>query len=39
MADIAMVFHWPPTELNGMSVGELMEWRQQARDRWPEDTS
>lgn len=33
MADVAVVFHWPPTAMDGMSVSELMEWRERARVR------
>ncbi|MGO1072699.1 GpE family phage tail protein [Lysobacter sp. CA199] len=33
MADIAAVFHWPPATLDGMSISELMEWRERARIR------
>lgn len=38
MADIAVVFHWPPAAMDAMSVAELMEWRERARLRHnPED--
>ena len=30
MADIACVFHWPPSELKAMPVTELLKWRQLA---------
>ncbi|WP_414502644.1 GpE family phage tail protein [Zymobacter sp. IVIA_5232.4 C2] len=33
MADIAMVFHWPPSEMNDFSLEELMDWRERARLR------
>lgn len=33
MADIALVFHWPPSELNAMSVEELGRWRELAAAR------
>lgn len=33
MADVAMVFHWPPDVLYGFSLSELMDWREQARKR------
>jgi hypothetical protein len=33
MADVAVIFYWPPSEMNGISVTELMEWRQQAMKR------
>ncbi|MFC3549446.1 GpE family phage tail protein [Lysobacter cavernae] len=33
MADIAAVFHWPPAAMQDMSLPELMEWRERARER------
>lgn len=33
MADLAVVFHWPPETLLGMSLAELAEWRERARVR------
>ncbi|MBZ5876002.1 GpE family phage tail protein [Chromohalobacter israelensis] len=33
MADLAMVFHWAPVDMNDMSLAELMEWRERARRR------
>jgi hypothetical protein len=33
MADIAVVFHWPPSEMADMSLAELMAWRERARVR------
>lgn len=33
MADIAVVFHWPPAVMDGMSLDELMQWRERARLR------
>ncbi|WP_459062518.1 GpE family phage tail protein [Stenotrophomonas sp. PSU-St15] len=33
MADVATIFHWPPTEMDCWSVEELMEWRERARKR------
>ncbi|USI72731.1 GpE family phage tail protein [Sphingomonas morindae] len=33
MADLAVMFHWPPAALAGMSVAELMAWRRLAIDR------
>ncbi|UYF99342.1 GpE family phage tail protein [Halomonas sp. GD1P12] len=33
MADLAMVFHWPPGEMDGMELDELMKWRERARKR------
>jgi len=34
MADLALVFHWRPTDMDHMEVGELMEWRERARERY-----
>lgn len=33
MADIAAVFHWTPQAMEGLTLGELMEWRERARER------
>lgn len=33
MADLALVFHWRPADMDPMSVAELMEWRERARVR------
>jgi len=33
MADIAVVFHWPPSAMDDLSVWDLMEWRERARIR------
>ncbi|WP_071842628.1 GpE family phage tail protein [Hafnia alvei] len=33
MADIAVIFHWPPSELNPMSLTELALWRDKALQR------
>lgn len=33
MADVATIFHWAPSEMDGWSVEELMEWRERARVR------
>lgn len=33
MADIAAIFHWPPSAMDGIGLGELAEWREQARLR------
>lgn len=33
MADIAVVFHWPPQAMDGFSLAELMDWRERARRR------
>lgn len=37
MADIAAVFHWPPSEMDGMSLEELARWREKARQRGPQE--
>ncbi|HGH4748264.1 TPA: GpE family phage tail protein [Serratia marcescens] len=29
-ADIAAVFHWPPTVTDSMPLAELLEWRHKA---------
>ncbi|MGS1048469.1 GpE family phage tail protein [Burkholderia glumae] len=34
MADIALVFGWPPPVLDALSLSELMEWRERARVRY-----
>jgi hypothetical protein len=33
MADIALVFHWPPAAMDVMPLVELMAWRERARVR------
>lgn len=33
MADIAVVFHWPPAAMADMELAELIEWRERARVR------
>lgn len=33
MADIATVFHWPPSTMGQMPLTELAEWRERARKR------
>jgi hypothetical protein len=33
MADIAVVFHWPPAAMYDFTLVELMEWRERARER------
>jgi hypothetical protein len=33
MADIAAVFHWTPAVMDPMSLTELSDWREQARQR------
>lgn len=34
MADIALVFHWPPDSMSSLSLVELMSWREKARIRY-----
>ncbi|RQS30256.1 GpE family phage tail protein [Burkholderia sp. Bp8992] len=34
MADVALVFHWSPSVMDSMSVSELMDWRERARERY-----
>lgn len=34
MADIAVVFHWSPSAMDGMDLQELMAWRERARQRY-----
>jgi len=33
MADLAIVFHWTPTDCADFTLRELMEWRERARKR------
>jgi hypothetical protein len=33
MADIAVVFHWSPADMNSMSLTDLAAWRERARVR------
>ncbi|MBG6247348.1 GpE family phage tail protein [Candidatus Symbiopectobacterium endolongispinus] len=33
VADIAVVFNWPPSELFSMDLGEVIAWREQAAIR------
>lgn len=33
MADVAIVFHWGPSELTALDLAELMDWRERARER------
>ncbi|MBC3346547.1 GpE family phage tail protein [Pseudomonas sp. SWRI196] len=33
MADIAVIFHWGPTEMDPLPLTELMDWRERARKR------
>ncbi|MGL5469875.1 MAG: GpE family phage tail protein [Shewanella sp.] len=34
MADIAIIFHWPLSEMAAMDIEELMGWHDKALDRW-----
>lgn len=33
MADLALVFHWRPADMEAFTLTELMEWRERARAR------
>ncbi|WP_234479923.1 GpE family phage tail protein [Erwinia sp. S38] len=33
MADVATIFHWPPSEMYHMPLAELLDWRYQAMIR------
>ncbi|MFW9268777.1 GpE family phage tail protein [Pseudomonas sp. NR3] len=33
MADLAVVFHWAPADMDTLGLQELMEWRERARVR------
>lgn len=33
MADLAVIFHWPPNSMADMSLAELMKWRGKAVKR------
>lgn len=37
MADLAVVFHWAPTDMEAMTLTELMDWRERARLRHSPD--
>ncbi|GLO54783.1 hypothetical protein PPUJ20066_08190 [Pseudomonas putida] len=34
MADVAIVFHWGPADMDPLSLSDLMEWRERAITRW-----
>ena len=34
MADIALVFHWSPGDMEQMELEELALWREKARERF-----
>jgi hypothetical protein len=33
MADLAVVFHWAPADMDALDLQELMDWRERARLR------
>jgi hypothetical protein len=33
IANIATIFHWPPSEFNTMALTDLVMWEQKARER------
>jgi len=33
MADLAVVFHWAPADMDKLGLQELMDWRERARVR------
>jgi len=33
MADLAVVFHWGPADMDLLTLTELMDWRERARVR------
>ncbi|PWE46686.1 GpE family phage tail protein [Pseudomonas prosekii] len=33
MADLAVVFHWAPADMDQLDLQELMQWRERARVR------
>ncbi|MEE8731794.1 MAG: GpE family phage tail protein [Rahnella inusitata] len=33
MADVAVIFHWPPSEMYPMTLTELLVWRHKAMQR------
>ncbi|MGB1763790.1 GpE family phage tail protein [Alloalcanivorax xenomutans] len=37
MANLAVVFHWPPAAMDPMELEELLRWEKKARDRWTTD--
>jgi len=39
MADVAIAFHWRPQDFDGMTLAELMDWRELARERIEPDAS
>jgi len=33
MADVAIIFHWSPADMDSMDLSDLMGWREQAARR------
>ena len=33
MADVAVVFGWPPSEMLDMTIDELLDWHRRAKER------
>lgn len=33
MADIAFIFHWPPSEMAAMPLDEILNWHTLAKER------
>jgi hypothetical protein len=33
MADLAVIFHWAPTDMDQLGLQDLMAWRERARVR------
>lgn len=38
MADIALIFHWPPSACDAMPLAELMMWHDLALERFEAQT-
>ncbi|AWQ81779.1 GpE family phage tail protein [Pseudomonas aeruginosa] len=38
MADLALVFHWAPADMDPLGLADLIEWRERARTRWEPDS-